>query len=237
MQKSSLSKVTDQSAPSRGIVALGKKIVSELEMESSVDTLGRWMACHVAELIQQTEDASGAEAMEKSAQVREAIVTLWNHRESLPICKKPFESLDQVVSTLKSLNPDNHVPRCYLPNQIPPKPERESKETQRWVELVRELDQSCRILVNYFLTQAVENAVEKSQEWIELAKEAEADASFELKLIELFSDKREMYGSTKYGESKISILKARRDSLKRFTTIASTVVDDIDLRIQKLTVD
>ena len=43
------------------MLALGAKIVRELELEPSVDTLGRWLAHHQAELMLSAENAQGAE--------------------------------------------------------------------------------------------------------------------------------------------------------------------------------
>jgi hypothetical protein len=67
------------------VVRLGQTIVAELGLEQSNDTLGRWMAHRLAELINRAESAkieSEKEAVRKS--VSDLIIALWDHRASWP---------------------------------------------------------------------------------------------------------------------------------------------------------
>lgn len=53
----SSSSLTVASLRSEGVLKLGEKIVAELEREDRADTLTRWMAHYIAELIQKSEGA------------------------------------------------------------------------------------------------------------------------------------------------------------------------------------
>ena len=224
--------MTAQSVHSKAAVALGKKIVSELKLESSVDTLGRWMVCHIAELIQQAEIAKESERVEKNTQLREAILALWDHRQGLPIGNKPLEDLEPLIRALESFDPSNATPRYYRPRNIPSETEEESEDTQRWIELAKGLDHSCKILMNYILALAAESAVDKSQEWIQLAKEANLDNSFELQFVELFSDECDLLGGSELDQKQEATLKDRFESLKAFISLASAAVEDIEHRLK-----
>jgi hypothetical protein len=52
--------------------------------EESVDTLGRWMAYRVAELITRAEEADGDAAEAFKNQASKAILELWDHRTAWP---------------------------------------------------------------------------------------------------------------------------------------------------------
>ncbi|MGH3719388.1 MAG: hypothetical protein ACRDRI_11240 [Pseudonocardiaceae bacterium] len=67
---------------------LGEQIVHELGLERSNDTLSRWLAHHVAELINAAQDAQQTltpeQAHQAAQQCRAAILQLWQHRTSWP---------------------------------------------------------------------------------------------------------------------------------------------------------
>jgi hypothetical protein len=83
--ESSSSEETDRSKPPKDVLALGVRLVQELNLDQSVDTLGRWMAHHVAELMERAENAKSEK--DRRAAGREAastILELWKRRPALP---------------------------------------------------------------------------------------------------------------------------------------------------------
>ncbi|MHB1938668.1 MAG: hypothetical protein ACYCOR_19110 [Acidobacteriaceae bacterium] len=88
-------------------MGLGKHLVSELGLEDSNDTLGRWMAHHVAELITATEEAeSKAEKAVIGARTVETILKLWEHRTVLPGQAYPLAQFREILELLSKLTPD-----------------------------------------------------------------------------------------------------------------------------------
>jgi hypothetical protein len=86
---------------------LGKHLVSELGLEDSNDTLGRWMAHHVAELITATEEAeSEAEKAVVGERAVETILKLWAHRTALPGQAYPLAQFGEILELLSKLTPD-----------------------------------------------------------------------------------------------------------------------------------
>lgn len=66
-------------------MSLGETIVQELGLENSNDTLGRWMAHRLAELMERAEQAT--EDADREAARKEAtdlVLRLWDHRSSWP---------------------------------------------------------------------------------------------------------------------------------------------------------
>jgi hypothetical protein len=96
------------------IIKLGKKLIRELNLEYSVNTLARWMSHYLAELIHNIDEAQSAE--EKKILKRECcdlILQLWSQKENLPI-RKPLDDLGPVIEilqVLKEKKEDSILPR------------------------------------------------------------------------------------------------------------------------------
>lgn len=83
------------------ILKLGKKIIKELQLEHTGNTLVRWLIHYISELM---EKANKAEAGKKKEQLRkeccETILELWHNREFLPM-KKPLQNVNPILEILE----------------------------------------------------------------------------------------------------------------------------------------
>lgn len=67
------------------VVRLGELIVEELGLTDSTDTLGRWMAHRLADLMKSAESAAKEAEREKARQAAsDLIIALWDHRAGWP---------------------------------------------------------------------------------------------------------------------------------------------------------
>jgi hypothetical protein len=90
------------------IIKLGERIVKELNLEPGVDTLGKWMAHYVAELIKKIEKSSSkSEKEENQKECFEVILKLWNNREHLPMASKPLSDMEPLLELLDVLKKDD----------------------------------------------------------------------------------------------------------------------------------
>lgn len=90
------------------VIKLGERIVKELNLEPGVDTLGKWMAHYVAELIKKTEKStSKSEKIENQKECFEVILKLWNNREHLPMASKPLSDMEPILELLDVLKKDD----------------------------------------------------------------------------------------------------------------------------------
>jgi hypothetical protein len=83
------------------IIKLGKKLVKELGLEYSTNTLARWMSHYLAELIQNIEKSESKE--EKKVLQQECcdiILKIWSQKENLPITR-PLDNLKPVIEILQ----------------------------------------------------------------------------------------------------------------------------------------
>lgn len=88
------------------VLRLGTLIVRELDLERSNDTLGRWMAHHLAELIAEAEGDDGDDRTETRGRIFDLILRIWSHRRSLPQNADPLSKLEDLVSVLWRLRPE-----------------------------------------------------------------------------------------------------------------------------------
>jgi hypothetical protein len=81
-------------------LALGDQLVHELGLENSTDTAGRWMAHHLAELLDQSRTLKGAKQKQAEKAAMDLIFRLWSSREALPGAAYPLKALAKPLSVL-----------------------------------------------------------------------------------------------------------------------------------------
>lgn len=87
--------MTEPSKRYTAIIELGKKLVDELELNDSVDTLGRWMAHYIAELLYDAEhNPDEIVRATKHAELRDSIWAFWVNRYELPMAISLFRNLN-----------------------------------------------------------------------------------------------------------------------------------------------
>ena len=94
-------------------MALGDHLVRELGLEQSVDTLGRWMAHHLAELIELARTSRGVERETAQAKAVDVILKIWAHRGDLPGGAYPLKRFTDVVDTIRCLRASSDPFRHY----------------------------------------------------------------------------------------------------------------------------
>ena len=210
---------------------LGRKIVNQLGLEPGVDTLAKWMAHDLAEQIQRCEKESGENRDVAFKECRETILRLWGHllqgRQRLPA----LETYDHVLRTLTSLNAE--APRYLRTYRRAELEEENYSETDRWLKVAEELDYTAQILIDFALTNAIENAEdEETRDWLDTAKKAEAlnsDFGAALRTICQLNDER----GVRNAEEQKSLEKYLK-RLKEFRVSADELENDLHARLEAL---
>lgn len=229
--------MTEPSEHSEAIIALGKKLVTEQGFDGSVDTLGRWMAHHIAELIQETESASDDDRPVKMANVREAVLALWSHRHVLPYGRSPFAGMEPIFNALESLDPDTPHFRYFSPSSAPGISDKESEEVQTYVEMAKTVDRASKVIVNFCIAEAAQRALDSSKEWVQLASKAEADEGFDITLIRIIADRNDLIKAPNPATKRRRILNDRKQKLEALLVGASEVLESIDAQLGDLPPD
>ncbi len=232
MHDYSSSSPTAVSERCEAVIELGRKLTKEIGLDHSVDTLGRWMAHYIAELIQNAENATFEERPAKMQACSDAILNLWKHRHTLSDGKRPFEELDPLLRTLESLDPEDDTPRYFRSVRAATDKVEENDVTESWLRLVDGLDYSAKILIRYCLTQAAQTAINKSAEWISLAEAAGADDGIEFPLIRMIWDEDNISQESDPDVQAKKHIEDRIKRLEKFAKIAMAVVSDLRQKIE-----
>ena len=227
------SRATEESSRFDQVLALGRKLVEELDLESSADTLGRWMAHYLAELMDQAENASPEERAASKRRCSDAILELWSHRAELPDGKRPFEDLEPIIRAIESLDPENETPRYFASIRDAIDEAEGDQQVQSLLKVVRDMDSTARILISQTLVDAALSAVDKSKEWVALAEEAGADSGIVDVGVRFVSGEVDIEHSSDPNTRKRDLLKERIDRLETFTEMAKLFVDDLKKELKQ----
>ena len=94
---------------SNGRVGTWEHLVIELNLDERGDTLSRWMAHHVAELINQAQTLTQSRGRNKAQkQAIETILKIWERRENLPHRAYPLAPFKDLLKILTLLQPNNN---------------------------------------------------------------------------------------------------------------------------------
>lgn len=232
--ESSLSRVMERSEDSEAVVALGKKLVAELELADSVDTLGRWMAHYVAGLMHGIESETGADRLARQTELRDAVLALWEHRFELPNGTRPFRDFEPILRALESLDPESTSFRYFLSSQTPDDESSESEEARQWLELAKSIDRVSRMLICHCLASAANAALDKSMEWVSLAERAGIDDNPESMIVRFVVEQSDLSREPDPNDYQRSVLQERYEKLETFRLLAAGLADDIKKRLSGL---
>ncbi len=227
--------------PQEKVINLGKLFVQELKLEPGVDTFSRWMAHYLAEKISVAEHSEGREKKAAEKECFDVILKLWQHRHSLPSGRRPFQNFEAILDTLSKLNPDTEGPYFYnaLSNQDFAELETDNldhKSVEEWMGIVKEIDKTARIWIEYALDQAANNAKnERTKQWIENAINVSdnADAS----IINIILDNNhsfEDYDKEDFSKQyDMERLKKRIDQLQKFSQLNENLLSSYKTKLEK----
>lgn len=161
------------------IIELGKTLIDELDLNNRFNTLARWMAHYISELIHKMESTSSeAERVKLKKECCELIIQLWDKRERIPI-KKPTEKLEPIISVLELLKEEKHpfIPFLFTEKQ-------RNLKSKNWVEFLKVIKESSKRIYNKSLMSMIHDKVlEKDNQWVEkhgefLSKEEKTIVSY-----------------------------------------------------------
>jgi hypothetical protein len=229
---SNSSKPTEAAADFERIRPLGQKLVEELELADGVDTLGKWMAHYVAQLIEEAEKAKGEDRQRAETRAFEAILQLWRHRHHYPDGRRPFESFEPLLAALHRLQ--STTPHYFRPDILnDPASRKLPEDLKLWLQLIDDFDQSARFMITEALGRAAALAAEKCDEWAELVRRGDdrltgPDLELVIELLER-SD-----GQTKVRDETRAQLERSLSRLDRFVENAALFRDDLASRLADL---
>lgn len=221
-----------QSQRSKRTIELGKRIIQELEVEQSCDTLGRWMTHHLAELIELAEHGPVAERLTRQQQCRTAILELWEHINSLPTASRPFRDLEPIVETIRALDPNEQAYFYQARAQEVADNSALPESAKGWLKLSRGIDYSARLLIRMCFDRVVAETSGKFKEWIELAADAGARELPVVKIVYDLEGQRKDPNETV--EERRKELQERLDRLQGMVQLSEMLARDIQHQLDEL---
>lgn len=217
----------------KDVLDLGRALVEELGLDPGVDTLSRWMAHYIAELIEDVETAKVEDRPAKLAKCADAILDLWERRHQLPNGKRPFEDLEPILRALESLDPTDDTPRYFRSPRMEVDKTEQNAETRKWIELADGLDYSAKILIRYCLTQAAQTALGRSKDWVVLAETAGLEDGIDLPVIRIITDENDLTKASEPDDRARKLLEDRINRLYGFKKMADALASDLRRQLKQ----
>lgn len=211
---------------------LGKKIVQELKLDETSDTLARWMAHYIAELIEAAETASAEDQPAKFEKCAAMILEVWGRRHDFPNNKRALERFEPILRTLENLSVDE--PRYFRAERSAANEDEESEETNKWLQRASAVDQAAKATIGYCLTRAAESALDESKEWVALADAARVGDTLDLLVIRFIGEASEHSGVSTADDRARDRLKDQLAKFDEFKKIARRISADLRGRLKKL---
>lgn len=223
---------TIQTAPggtvSDALLELGKRLVAELGLEDGVDTLGRWMAHYISELIADVEEASPEDRPATEDRCAAAILELWRHRHHAPHGRGRFGP-EPLLRAIGSLDPDARGPRYLARGRKTA--EGEDDQVNEWLHLADGIDATARMLVVQCLVAAADEAGDRSREWIAMAEAAGIEDDAPAAALRFLNEQREVIEIVEPDQADQEMLVRRLERLNVFLDLAQILHDKLTSQI------
>jgi hypothetical protein len=183
------------------IIKLGKRLIEELRLEHTVNTLARWMVHYLAELIQNVEKCDSKEEKEKlQKECCDIILKIWSKRENLPI-RQPLDDLRPIIELLKSLKKEE---LSFLPKWLEYRHLPSNNEWATFVDLVK--NNTEQIFLAVVDTNLNKELLSNTKDWYEKNKEflSKEEKEF-LKYLEILTFSKENPGVYDFNNYKSKI--------------------------------
>lgn len=212
---------------------LGRALVDELGLDPGVNTLSRWMAHYIAKLIEDAETAEGEDRASKLAKCADAILDLWKHSHYWSNGKRPFEDLEPIRRALESLDPTDDTPRYFRSQRMMADKTKQNAETKDWLKLANGFDYTAKALIRYCLTQAAQNALDKSKDWVALAEKAGLEDDIDFSVVRFLSAENDPLKMSKPDDIQRELFEDRIGRLDEFKKMAEALASDMRRQLKQ----
>lgn len=209
------------------VLALGRELAAHLDQW---DVLGRWMAHHLAELIEKARDSEDATDRDAAAQMT---LRIWRQRHTLGD-KYPLHNYDAIFNTLDHLSDRTSATRLvrHFGTDGPSDAE---LDVNGPLQLAVTLEEVLQDVHTWLLAEAADAAQDHDAPWVQLAREQrENDEARALRRISrMMREFRSMTDQTTSDESAES--KAESDATAKDANHDDPVLSALDRSLNLLT--
>lgn len=207
------------SAHSKAVLELGKLLVAKLGLAD--DLLGQWVAHDVAARINAVENNPEHATTAMRDECVKAILTLWEHRNTLPSHLRPLQEIEPITRTLAALDVERGDDYRYFRSILKDAVLDTVDEPMRhWLELAFSLDYSARVLIQHALQSAGTAAASQAQPWVEAALKAGVEAEPDRQTIEFLLERLYPDDADREEKTEMARKKTLRDKILRLESFA-----------------
>lgn len=186
------------------IIKFGKRLIEELKLEYTVNTLARWMVHYLAELIQNVEKCKSEQEKKKlQKECCDIILKVWSKKENLPM-RQPLEDLKPIIELLKVFKKDE---LSFLPNWLEYRHLPSNNEWATFIDLVK--NNTEKLFLTVISTNLNKDLLSKTSDWFienkDFLSDDEKDFLQHFEMITWSNDNSGVYDFNNY-ESKIESL-------------------------------
>ncbi|MGY3606983.1 MULTISPECIES: hypothetical protein [unclassified Bradyrhizobium] len=225
---SSSSERTAQSKTTKELLALGGRLVEQFKLRADEDTLGQWIAHHLAEKLLAHKSASGPAKAALEAELVDTILKFWKHRAYFPRGTKPFEGYDAVLRALESFDPRPENSRYFFYPAAEELTKSATAPSQAWIDTAKIIDRGARAMINICFQQAARASKQPDETWISaakvLAEEADCDVIV-IKYVKVLQDDEESVDPTDFERER---LKQKREDIAQLVRAGIPLLQMID---------
>ncbi|RBQ29472.1 hypothetical protein [Aliarcobacter vitoriensis] len=140
------------------IIKLGEKIVDELLLSDGVDTLSKWMAHYIAELIEKAKYAEGEEKEKYEKECFETILKLWGEMYKVPNAKAPLSRFEKIYELCDEMMSKDKYRYFHAKHE---------DDSNEFLVLAKVVDKLSKKIVQNAFFLAYQDAVKEEKEWLE----------------------------------------------------------------------
>ncbi len=209
---------------------LGKTLIEEYGLESSTNTLERWMLHYLAELFDKEKECNNADETKTiQLEIKEIILEFWRLRYYLADEDSLFKKNQALIDTLEKINPQSIIPISSFFNPYDSKDTLEVSEAG-WQERLLAIDKSSKVVISHCVLRYLNDIADKNSDIVQLIESIEAFNSPESFL-------SRFYGDETAEKNKIENIEERIQNLTVLIDTADSVIEEYRSELASLAVD
>ena len=213
-------------------MALGGRIVEQFKLQVDGDTLGQWIAHHLAEKLLAHKRASGPAKVVLEAELVDTILKFWKHRAYFPRGTQPFEGYDAVLRALESFDPNPSKGRYFQYRPADELKKEAKPPSQEWIDAAKTFDRGARAMVGLCFEQAARASGQPDEVWLSAAKVLAEDADRDLMVVKFIKAgaKEDKIDPIEFERKR---LERKRDDLRRLISGGIPILRLIESRLEE----
>jgi hypothetical protein len=177
----------EQSKTTKELLALGGALTEQFGLRKDEDTLGQWIAHHLAEKLRAHKVARGGAKAALETEIVDTALKFWKHRAYFPRSTRPFENYESVLRALESLDPDQTSGRYFRYDTADKAAKDEDPASQQWIDIAKQIDRGARAIINFCIRNAAAAAGKPGDAWLAAAKALPENRDLDFRIIKIIT--------------------------------------------------